>query len=215
MKDTIVKEGYWAYMLRVDCPKTDNEWFYKDFDDMLKWFHEWKVKYNCVYHIVGHEYSAEGKAHLQSIVWFESEQDKSKLRNWWKTRSANTKQAVAFTSAKKVRNLAKYSMKDNNYVTNLHNEEIKRIGKWETANQRRVIWTEKLQLYAEKVAKNYKQQDEIHQQGSYWIKQKFLNKMLDFYKENYKRPNRVTLQYLLWKYNLRSNQDLLEDWKLL
>lgn len=210
MKDNIIKLGYYAYMLRVDV--------LNEFNEALEWFHEWKQKYNCVYYIVGQEISQEGKPHLQSIVWFENEiMDKPKLRNWWKTRSANTKQSVAFTSAKKIQNLAKYSKKDNNYITNLHEEEIKKIGKWETPAKARAEWSEKLQTYAETVAKEYKKKDEVHQQGTYWVREKVLIKILEYYRANNKRPNRNTLQYLVWKLELSSNSnlDLLQKWNLI
>lgn len=209
MKDTLVKPGYWAYMLRVDCLEQGDS----TYTDAIKCFHEWKQKYDCVYYIIGKEISEKGKIHLQSIVWFESEQDKSKLRNWWKSRSAKTKQSVAFTSAKKVKNLAKYSMKDNNYVTNLHNEEIQRIGKWETAKQKRELWSQQLYKFAEETV--YKITEEGHNPSSLWSRQKFLCTLLDYYKKYNKRPNRSTLQYLQWKLNLRSNADFLEDMNLL
>lgn len=211
MKDTLVKEGYWAYMLRVDCLEQGDS----TYTDAIKCFHEWKQKYDCVYYIIGKEISEKGKIHLQSIVWFESEQDKSKLRNWWKSRSAKTKQSVAFTSAKKVKNLAKYSMKDNNYVTNLHNDEIQRIGKWETAKQKRELWSEQLFKYAEQQAIKIQKIEEQHQQGNWWCRTEFLCKLLDYYKKHNKRPNRATLQYLSWKLNFRSNRDLLHDMNLL
>ncbi len=142
--------------------------------------------------------------------------DKPKLRNWWKTRSASTKQSVAFTSAKKIQNLAKYSKKDNNYITNLHEQEIKKIGKWETPAKARQEWTEKVHIYAEAVAKQVKKQDEEVCQGTYWIRQKVLGKVLDFYRANNKRPNRSTFTYLVWKLELASNPnlDLLQTWNI-
>lgn len=223
MKDNIVKLGYYAYMLRVDV--------LNDFNEAVQWFHEWKQKYDCVYYIVGQEISKEGKPHLQSVVWFENEiMNKPKLRNWWKTRSANTKQSVAFTSAKKIQNLAKYSKKDNNYITNLHNEEIKKIGNWETPAKARAEWSEKLQTYAESVAKEIKENMEgydstvqvgydtykYHEPDNF-VKEQVLIKVLEFYRINNKRPNRNTLQYLVWKLELSTQPDvdLLKKWNFI
>ncbi len=59
-----------------------------------------------------------------------------KLRNWWKGKTSDTKQPVSFTSAKKITSLSKYVKKDNNFVTNLHLEEIKKIGLWETKKKK-------------------------------------------------------------------------------
>jgi len=206
MKDNVVKLGYYAYMLRVDI--------LDDFSSAIKLFHEWKNKYACVYYIVGQEVSKLGKKHLQSIVWFETEiMDKPKLRNWWLKRSAKTKQAVAFTSAKKVQNLAKYSKKDNNYITNLHEEELKKIGKWETPEKLRKNWSEKLEKFATGIAKEVK----LFSQTPYETKVKVLTSILEFYRRHNKRPHRSTIQYLVWKLELNENSDysLLQDWNLL
>lgn len=206
MKDNVVKLGYYAYMLRVDI--------LDDFSSAIKLFHEWKNKYACVYYIVGQEVSKLGKKHLQSIVWFETEiNDKPKLRNWWLKRSAKTKQAVAFTSAKKVQNLAKYSKKDDNYITNLHEEELKKIGKWETPEKLRKNWSEKLENYATGITKEVKQYGLDQSE----IKRQVLISILEFYRKNKRRPHRTTIQYLVWKLELNENPDysLLQDWNLL
>lgn len=226
MKDTLVKLGYYAYMLRVDI--------LNDFNEAVEWFHDWKQKYDCVYYIVGQEISNDGKPHLQSIVWFENEislKDKPKLRNWWNDRSANTKQSVAFTSAKKIKSLAKYSKKDENFITNLHDEEIKKIGNWENAQQRRALWTEKLEKYAASVAIELKNKEDDYDvqevQTNYatykykypieQIREEFLVKILQFYRQNKKRPSRSTLHYLVWKNELSSTPDLdlLQTWGLI
>lgn len=217
MEDMIVKKGYYAYMLRVDCPSTHDEQKYKDFDDTLKHLKEWGDRYDLVYYIAGQEYSNTGKPHLQAIVWFEKLVDKNKLRNWWKTRSANTKQSVAFTSAKKIKSLAKYSMKDKNYVTNLHIDEISKIGKWETAKKLRELWTDQLSAYAQQIAEQYNKCDytDTYVNSANQLKQyDFIDDILLFYRKHNKRPHKSTIEHLLWKCKIITNTQWIDKHKI-
>lgn len=214
MEDLIIKKGYWAYMLRVDIRE--------DFNQSVNDFHEWAKKYDCVYYIVGKEVSEKDKPHMQCITWFESKQNATKLRNWWKTRCAGTKQPVAFTSAKKIKNLAKYSMKDNNFLTNLHSDEITRIGKWETPAKRRQEWNIELEEKCKEIAKKVTELDQNHwdsNETSQWTgtygAERFLSEVLEYYREKEKRPCRGTLQYLLWKHKMITNADYISALNIL
>lgn len=210
MEDLVIKKGYWAYMLRVDIPE--------DFAQSINDFHDWAKKYDCVYYLVGKETSNEGKEHLQCITWFESKQNATKLRNWWKTRCAATKQPVAFTSARKIKNLAKYSMKENNYLTNLHSDEITRIGKWETPAKRRQEWKEELEDRCKEIAETHFAADYTDTYTSSYEQiraHRFLEELLEFYRLKDKRPCRGTLQYLLWKHKMITNTQYINALNLI
>jgi hypothetical protein len=213
MEDQVIKKGYWAYMLRVDVEQGFSE-SSKSHNDFM----EWAKKYDCVYYIVGYEISENGKPHLQCIVWFENKVNQTKLRNWWKTRCAKTKQPVAFASAKKIKNLSKYSMKDKKYITNLHNEEIAKIGKWDTPTKKRAEWNDELDKKCKEIAESIKDEDYEQFYGQIdwetnvqtftkekWKAEQFCEKILEYFREKNKRPNRSSIQYLMWKYKIIDN----------
>ncbi len=205
MEDKIVKPGYIAYQFRVDL----------DINIGLTKVMEFLKKYDVSYYIVGAEVSDLGKQHFQSILWFKEKQNTTKLRNWWKGKADETNQPVSMTSAKKIKNLAKYTMKENNFITNLTPEEVKDIGKW-NKKVKEAEWNLKLDEHCKKFVYDgagkvqtgwdtytYSDQPKMYA---------FLEYMLDFYKENYKRPSRATLQYLAWKHGYMSNNYLVSKW---
>jgi hypothetical protein len=206
MEDTIVKPGLIAYQFRVDlCIETG-----------LTQVMEFMEKYEVQYYICGAEISSLGKHHFQCILWFNKVQNTTKLRNWWKGRADTTNQPVAVTSAKKIKNLAKYTMKEGNFTTNLTKEEIIKIGKWKKKLQDSQ-WSEQLdkecirygkckaeQLYAD-YPEGYEENKTDYLEG-------FIVNMLVFYKSNYKRPMRNTLQHLAWKHGYITNYYLYKQW---
>ncbi len=205
MEDKIVKPGYIAYQFRVDL----------DINIGLTKVMEFLKKYEVSYYIVGAEVSDLGKQHFQSILWFKEKQNTTKLRNWWKGKADETNQPVSMTSAKKIKNLAKYTMKENNFITNLTPEEVKDIGKC-NKKVKEAEWNLKLDEHCKKFVYDgtgkvqtgwdtytYSDQPKMYA---------FLEYMLDFYKENYKRPSRATLQYLAWKHGYMSNNYLVSKW---
>lgn len=206
MEDKVVKPGLYAYQFRVDLP----------IDSGLTKVMEFCQKYNVKHYIIGAEVSSLGKPHFQCILWFESKVNASKLRNWWKGKTAKTEQPVSLTSAKKIKNLAKYAMKDKNFTTNLTKEELKLIGKW-SPKVKAAEWSQLLDDYAKKF---HEQSDEIDAcydqayQSTYNNERlfAFLAYMLDFYKSNDKRPSRATLQYLAWKHGHMTNNYLIQKW---
>lgn len=121
MEDKEVKPGLIAYQFRVDMDITNG----------LTRVMEFIKKYNVEYYIVGAEVSDLGKQHFQSILWFKEKQNTTKLRNWWKGKADTTNQPVSMTSARKIKSLSKYTMKENNFITNLTPDEVKNIGKWD------------------------------------------------------------------------------------
>ncbi len=206
MEDTLVKPGHYAYQFRVDI----------SINTGLTAVMEFMKHYNVKYYIVGAETSDQGKQHFQCILWFESRVNSTKLRNWWKGKTSKTKQPVSLTSAKKIKNLAKYTMKESNFTTNLTEEEVKSIGKW-SQKLKKVQWAEALDEYA----KTFNQEEvETFEQKTYdtWkhnpnaIAHAFISYMLDFYKQNQKRPSRASFQYLAWKHGHMSNYQLIHQW---
>ncbi len=205
MEDKVVKPGYYAYQFRVDVSHHEG----------LTRVMEFLKKYDVSYYIVGAEISDLGKEHFQSILWFKSKQNTTKLRNWWKGKTAETAQAVSCTSARKIKSLAKYTMKDSNFITNLTPEEVKNIGRWEKKIQD-AEWAEKLDEYAKKFVYDGTNQVQTgYDTYGYSIEpalNAFLSYMLDFYRASYKRPSRATLQYLAWKHGYMNNNYLISKW---
>jgi len=206
MEDTVVKPGYIAYQFRVDLEKEYG----------LTRVMEFMEKYDVQYYICGAEVSDLGKHHFQCILWFNSGVNTTKLRNWWKGKTLDTKQPVSLTSAKKIKNLSKYAMKENNFITNLTKEELVKIGKWAKKVQESE-WSERLDKWAEKFSGE--EIGNLVQTGydSYACSTEprlnaFLSYMLDYYKSNYRRPSRATLQYLAWKHGYMTNNYLISKW---
>lgn len=219
MEDLLIIKNHFAYMLRVDI----------DEENSLEIFQEWKEKYSCTHYIVGKETAPSGKIHLQCIVWFIQKltsNGKSIARNWWLKHCSNTKQPIAFTSAKKVVNLAKYSKKDKNFVTNLSQEQLDLIGQWKKNDTKR--WKELLHEKCENICKylrvnpaEFPEYCEVLYEDSYIMKETyasqsyFLDNVLCLYKENNKRPRRNDLIHLMWVYNIITNQDLIQRLNIL
>mgnify|MGYP000414096673 CR=1 FL=1 len=206
MEDRIIKPGLYAYQFRVDL----------ELDDGLTRIMEFIKKYDVKHYIVGAETSDLGKQHFQCILWFAEKINTTKLRNWWKGKTLATKQPVSLTSAKKIKNLGKYTMKNNNFITNLTEEEIKLIGKWDPKVQN-AEWTQMLDKHAEKWDDSHVEtyQQVSHDTYGYNPNAKlyaFLSYMLDYYKANHKRPSRATLQYIAWKHGHMTNNYLISKW---
>jgi len=197
MEDTIVKPGNIAYQFRVDV----------DTENGLTLVMTFMKKYDVQYYICGAEKSENNKQHFQCILWFKSAVNTTKLRNWWKGKTLQTKQPVSLTSAKKIVNLAKYSMKEQNFVTNLTKEELGKIGQWKKKNSK-TDWTTALDEHAKK----FKTTSYDLVEGTDYMTHEFFSYMLDYYKSNFKRPSRATLQYLAWKHGYITNNYLIMKW---
>ncbi len=177
---------------------------------------EFIKKYDCKNYIIGAEVSELEKPHFQCILWFEEKVNATKLRNWWKGRTLNTKQPVSMTSAKKIKSLGKYCSKDQNYVTNLTKEEMKLIGKWSVKLQN-ADWAIKLDEYAKKFdSSNVETFQQVgydtHAYNPKAALYAFIAYLLDYYKTNNRRPSRATLQYLAWKHGHLTNSLLISQW---
>jgi len=195
MEDTIVLKGHFAYMLRVDI----------DHDEAFPLFNKWKDKYKCTHWIVGLEFGSEtGKPHIQGIVWFECLQSMTKLRNYFRNKFPSTcpPGSVAFTSAKKIQNLSKYCMKDGVYKTNLSPSQIESIGKWNVGEGSDYKFINDLYDHIEGL---FKKRTDQGQHG--YGEEEMVYLLLDFYRLKEKRPNKRTIDYLLWKYHIVSNYD--------
>ena len=208
MEDKNVKPGLYAYQFRVDI----------QIDIGLTRVMEFINKYNVQYYIAGAETSSLGKQHFQCILWFKDKINTSKLRNWWKGKADTTDQPVSLTTAKKIKNLAKYTMKDKNFTTNLTKEEIKLIGQW-APKAKAAEWSQMLDEHAAKydvVVESFEACEygntTVHKYNSKIGLHAFVCYMLDYYKANSKRPSRATLQYLSWKHGHMTNNNLAESW---
>lgn len=211
MEDTIVKPGHYAYQFRVDI----------DIATGLTKVMEFIKKYNCKYYIVGAETSTCGKEHFQCILWFSFKCNTTKLRNWWSGKTSKTKQPVSMTSAKKIKSLAKYAMKEGSWTTNLTKDEVSEIGKWsQKLNQ--LEWADALEKHAKEYNgepaegiphyTSYKECEYESPDEERITLYSFISYMLDFYKENNKRPSRASLQYLAWKHGYMTNYKLINQW---
>lgn len=213
MEDKFVKKGYFAYQFRVDLRHTDRDYVSK-----------FRKLYAVKYYIIGEETSPLGKEHFQCILWFETKISTTKLRNWWKGKTLETKQPVSLVSAKKIKNLAKYTMKDSNYITNLSIEDIEKIGKWKINDK--VNWNKELDLHAQQIKDKIKDMPDDDQYIKYTghntftyaqpdissATYRFVDELLDFYRLHNKRPNRNTIQYLCWKYQIITNFHIISKW---
>ena len=213
MEDTIVKPGLYAYQFRVDL----------DIDLGLTRVMEFMTKYKVQFYICGAEISDLGKHHFQCILWFKEKQNTTKLRNWWTGKADTTRQPVSMTSAKKIKNLAMYTMKEGNFTTNLKEDEVKAIGKWKK-KLADAEWSDRLEEYAKQYEKTFNIlteskifQDEHPEVNEvfYYRSEKlegFICYLLQFYKENHRRPTRATLQHIAWKHGYLTNNYLYNQW---
>ncbi len=206
MEDRIIKPGLYAYQFRVDISNSE-----------LTKVMQFMQKYDVKHYIVGAETSTLGKEHFQCIFWFSEKINTTKLRNWWKGKTSNTKQPVSLTSAKKIRNLAKYTKKDKNFITNLTKEDIVKIGEW-SPKVKAADWTQLLDEHAAKyVEKNEEVEAALFDEDNYYriakIRvQHFVCYMLQLYRKHSKRPHRATLQYLAWKHGHMEDSQLASAW---
>jgi len=205
MEDRIIKPGLYAYQFRVDISNSK-------ITKVMEFINKYEVKH----YIVGAETSNQGKEHFQCVLWFSEKINTSKLRNWWNGKTTNTKQPVSLTSAKKIKNLAKYTKKDKNFITNLTEEEIVKIGEWKQ-KVKHSEFTDMLDKYAMKF--DDKNVEEFEQSSHTTYKYNpnavlyaFISYILDFYKANRRRPSRANLQYLAWKHGHMSNHFLIKQW---
>ena len=206
MEDTIIKPGLYAYQFRVDVENN------ADLTTILSFI----KKYNTQYYIIGAETSTSGKQHFQCILWFTDKINTTKLRNWWKGKTLDTKQPVSMTSAKKIKSLGKYTTKENNYITNLTKEEISLIGQW-APKVKAAQWTKMLDAHAKKFDKSKVEEFEQSSFTTYSynpnaVLYAFIAYLLEFYKLHNKRPSRATLQYISWKHGHMSNHFLIKQW---
>lgn len=206
MEDTIIKPGLYAYQFRVDVENN------ADLTTILSFIKKYDVKH----YIIGAETSTLGKQHFQCILWFADKINTTKLRNWWKGKTLDTKQPVSMTSAKKIKSLGKYTTKEQNYITNLTKEEISLIGQW-APKVKAAEWTKMLDAHAKKFDQSKVEEFEQSSFTTYSynpnaVLYAFIAYLLDFYKANNKRPSRATLQYISWKHGHMSNHFLIKQW---
>lgn len=199
MEDLIVKPGLYAYQFRVDIPTATG----------LTKVLEFIKKYQCTHYIIGAETSDLGKEHFQCVLWFKEKVNQSKLRNWWSGKTSETKQPVSLTTARKIKNLAKYTMKELNFITNLSEDELKLIGRW-APKVKAAEWSKLLDKHALKFKAMWCEEFNSHTEEPPVVQ--FMCHMLELYRENNRRPNRATLQYVAWKHRYVTDQCLISQW---
>lgn len=209
MEDIVIKKGHYAYQFRVDISHNIG----------LTRVMEFLKKYNVEYYIVGAETSELGKEHFQCVLWFTSQINTAKLRNWWKGKTSPTKQPVSMTSAKKIKNLGKYTMKDKNFTTNLTKEEVSLIGQWKP-KVKEEQWKLMLEEHAKKFDEKLVDEFDVNEYGNMKISNynsktrvhTFVVHILQFYRKHGKRPHRATIQYLAWKHGHMDDIQLAIAW---
>lgn len=198
MEDTHVFPGLYAYSFRVDI----NE------DNAI--INSFITHYKVKYFICGFELSEKNKPHYQCILWFDKKQDSSKLRNWWKGKTLPTKQPVSFTSAKKIESLAKYAMKDAQFLTNLTPIDIKKIGKWKK-KIKSTEWSDLVDAHMKQFTKTLIEKDPDESHLSCYLESCSIS-LLEFYKKHHRKPIRSHIQYILWKHSYITSYKLQFDW---
>ncbi len=136
MEDTIVCKGLYAYQFRVDI--SGNPTSTAEIRKFLELYNF--VKYTGMF-----ELSDKKKPHYQMCIWretpFDTPQQQTKARNYWRGKTLKTKQPVSLTSAKKIKSLCSYVKKTENQpkmddyfqqICNLSKEEKETVPLWET-----------------------------------------------------------------------------------
>lgn len=215
MEDQKVKVGLFAYQLRVDTPDK-------------KLVDEWLEKYNVPFYLYGQEEGKlTGKKHIQAIVWFKEKLEQKemiKLRLYFKGKTLETKQPVAFTVCRKPESLVKYVKKDGKISTNLTDEEVLRFGDWKSKEQLNKLFKEALYDYAKTIAFvpqeiEYTDQEKIdyyytkETMYSYTSpdsddKKEFILKIIEFYRNQKRYPVKSTINSLLFMHGYISNIEL-------
>lgn len=216
MEDTIVKVGYYAYSLRVDTKEK-------------KLVDNWLQFYKVDYFLYGQEEGKlTGKHHIQGIVWFKEKlevKEVRKLRQWFLGKTLKTKQPVSFTICRKPESLLKYCQKDEKVTTNLTHEERKRFGEWKSKEQLQKQFRDSLRAYAKIIAfksqpciitnkkiNNYYEDDlETHTEPSSYDRREFCIKIIEFYRQNKRYPNKRMINSLLFEYQYMNNDEIYNN----
>lgn len=156
MLDTIISPNHHAYQFRVDI--LPNPSFAKDLSGNLNQLQQRYMERICdmladeefVDWIVSFETSPSGKHHYQSIIWHShllSTKERNRMKSKWFRTNRDSKNAISFTTAKKIINLSSYVFKDhqefqqvvqqpiinhNLFYTSLSWDQIKLIPEWLT-----------------------------------------------------------------------------------
>lgn len=199
MEDTTIIKQHYAYMFRVDlsCNQTSK----------LQ-IEGWLDKYSFTHYLGNHEIGTETKKHhYQMILWREHKftiKEQTACRNWWRNKTNSKTHGAALTTARKVASLAAYSIKDgqenpNLYLTNLNEEQLSKIPKWQNKSAMKLKNLERLEKALESFDKSLP-------------KWQFLIKLNKTYYEIYGRPlmHRNTYIKYLYKYQYLSEVQLLE-----
>jgi hypothetical protein len=182
-------------MFRVDLPDNSN-------DKLLKYFEKYDISNWLGKHELGEK---TGKPHYQMVIWSEHKKTNKQIvamRKYWTDKLG--KATCAIKSGRKITSLCSYSTKDKgSNITNLPDNILSKIPKWKNKTAEKALWNDKLQEYI-------LNEDLVSKQSH-----AFAYYIMEYHKLNNKRPNRANIQYLMWKYDKLTSQELLLDWKLI
>lgn len=127
MEDKHICKDKWIYQFRIDL--SENRWSdiksFIDRENFTKYLGKFELG------------RVTKKPHFQGVLWRDEPMDaneKNKIRQFWKKDEyLKHKNSISITTGKKPESLCKYVIKDKgNCYTNLSNEEMERVGTWQT-----------------------------------------------------------------------------------
>jgi hypothetical protein len=196
MEDTVILKQHYMYMFRVDLEDNNEE-------KLMKWFEKYHICNWMGKHELG---ETTGKPHYQMVIWTEhkkSNKEIVKMRKYWTDKLG--KATCAIKSARKIESLCSYSSKSKGKtITNLQPQVLARVPKWKNKTAEKLQWNEAIDQLVDDMPPEVRHSKEA-----------YATAILDFHRENHKKPNRANLQYLLWRDGLLSHKDLLIDWRIL
>lgn len=200
MEDTVVLKQHYIYMFRLDIVQVENH--VPTEDRLVDYFDKYKI---CNW--VGKREVGEKtkKLHWQLAIWSEHKKTNKQIvamRKYWTDKLG--KACCAIKSGRKIESLCSYCLKEEGFTfTNLSEEVLARIQKWKNKTAEKEQFQDKL--------KNYIEDHDLVNKS----KISFAYHVMEYYKQNDRRPTRANIQYLMWKYNKLETTQLLEQWGLI
>lgn len=193
MQDNHISKGNYAYQFRVDVITTIEKLEYK----LVLFLTEEEFS---DYHCFLEKGEKTNKYHYQCIIWHKKLLT-TKQRNLLKAKyflpQRNKKNAISFTSAKKIVNLTSYCQKDisenNLNISTLTEEQLSKIPKWLTKNALKTKWKQQEQDFCLLHAS-------MDVYGRYPQPLQFAKDIIKEYRDNDKHP---PTKYKLYKLQLK------------
>lgn len=127
MEDKQILIGKYMYQFRIDL--SENRW-----NEVLEFMNRENFEYLGKFEIG----EKTKKPHYQSVIWSDkvmSANDKNVIRaQWKKDKELSHKNSISITTVKKPESILKYVTKDKGKCyTSLSNEQLSKVGTWQTA----------------------------------------------------------------------------------